>query len=202
VGYRLSQKAIFPAQIHDVKAAVRWLRAHAEDYGYDASRIGVAGTSAGGHLAALLGGSGGVEALEGTVGEHLEQSSRVQAIVDYYGPTDFVLRSQNQPKKTEDPRGSVYGLLGGKATERLDLARLASPAYHVSKDDPPLLIIHGDKDTTVCMDQSQRIADEYKRLGLDVTLEVVPEGGHGRGPYFEGEYRKKVIEFLNRHLRK
>lgn len=112
IGYRLTDKATFPAQIHDCKAAVRWLRAHASDYGYDASRIGVAGTSAGGHLALLLGVTNGKQELEGEVGGHLEQSSSVQAVVDYYGPSDFLLRSKNQPIKTEPPDSPVNLLLG------------------------------------------------------------------------------------------
>ncbi|WP_231616132.1 alpha/beta hydrolase [Novipirellula artificiosorum] len=202
VGYRLSQKAIFPAQIHDVKGAVRWLRAHAKDYGYDATRIGVVGTSAGGHLASLLGVSGGMEALEGDTGGNPDQSSRVHAVVDFYGPTDFILRSKNQPKKTEQEGGGVFHLLGGKASEKTDLARLASPVFHVSKDDPPLLALHGDKDTTVYLDQSERIVEEYGKAGLEATLITLPGAGHGRGPFFEGKNREKVVEFLNRHLRK
>src|SRR5262249_6673062 len=94
ISYRFSDRAVFPAQIHDVKAAVRWLRANQDKYGYDASRIGVCGTSAGGHLAVLLSTSGGVKELEGTIGGNLQQSSRVQAVVDWYGPADFILRSR------------------------------------------------------------------------------------------------------------
>lgn len=176
VGYRLTDKAIFPAQVHDCKAAIRWLRAHAADYGYDATRIGVAGTSAGGYLALMMGVTGKAgkasatskakndkHELEGKVGEHLEQSSAVHAIVDYYGPSDFVLRSQNQPSKTESEDGSVYKLLGGPASKHIALAKLASPVFHVTKDDPPLLIIHGEKDTTVKPDQAKRMADVYRK---------------------------------------
>ncbi|MBI1371965.1 MAG: alpha/beta hydrolase fold domain-containing protein [Phycisphaera sp.] len=201
IGYRLTDKATFPAQIHDVKGAVRWLRAHAKEYGYDVTRVGVAGTSAGGHLATLLGVTAGNKELEGDIGGNLDQSSRVDAIVDYYGPMDFVLRSQTQPSKTESPKGPVYGLLGGPASKNLELARLASPAFHVTKDDPPLLIIHGDKDTTVLHDQSQRILDVYKEVGLDASLEIVPGAGHGGKECFDAAYREKVAAFLNKHLR-
>lgn len=210
VGYRLTDKAIFPAQVHDCKAAIRWLRAHGADYGYDATRIGVAGTSAGGYLALMMGVTGKASAtnkakndrheLEGKVGEYLDQSSAVHAIVDYYGPSDFVLRSQNQPSKTESKDGSVYKLLGGPASKNLALAKLASPVFHVTKDDPPLLIIHGEKDTTVKPDQAKRMAEAYGQLKLDITLESAPGGGHGGSMYFKGKYRDIVAKFLRTHL--
>ncbi|MGE3806070.1 MAG: alpha/beta fold hydrolase [Gemmataceae bacterium] len=201
IGYRLSDKAIFPAQIHDCKAGVRWLRAHAKEYGYDATRIGVAGTSAGGHLALLLGTTAGDEKLEGSVGGNLDQSSRVQAIVDFYGPSDFVLRAKNQPSRGDAPGSPVRLLLGEPPSKNLELAKSASPAYHVSKDDPPLLILHGDKDGKVLLDQSERMVAEYRKAGLSVTLEVLPGAGHGGAAFFTPEYRKKVASFLMEQLR-
>lgn len=201
ISYRLTDVATFPAQIHDCKGAVRWLRAHAEEYGYDATRVGVTGTSAGGHLAAMMGvSSGGDEKLEGDVAGHLDQSSQVQAVVDYYGPTDFVLRSQNQPTKTEKEDSPVRLLLGVPASEDLEKAKLASPAFYVTEDDPPLLIIHGDKDTTVYLDQSERIAAEYEKLGLPVKLEVVAGAGHGGKECFSQPYRDQVAAFFKEHL--
>ena len=201
ISYRLTDKAVFPAQIHDCKAAVRWLRKHAGDYGYNADRIGVAGTSAGGYLSLFLGVTGGIAEYEGTVGGNLKQSSQVQAIVDYYGPSDFVLRSKNHPAKTEKPKSPVRGLLGKPASTDLRLAQQASPAYHVSKDDPPLLIIHGDKDRTVFLEQSKRMAEEYRGADLKVTMEIVAGGGHGGKAFFTAVYRDKVASFLNKHLR-
>lgn len=200
ISYRLTDKATFPAQIHDCKAAVRWLRAHADEYGYSAERIGVAGTSAGGHLALLLGVTGDDAAQEGSVGGNLDRSSRVQAVVDYYGPSDFLLRSQNQPSKTEKPDSPVRLLLGKPASEAVELARQASPAFHVTKDDPPLLIIHGEQDKTVNLDQSERMVAEYQRAGLEVALEVVPEAGHGGQACFTPQYREQVATFFERHL--
>lgn len=179
IEYRLSQEALFPAQIHDCKGALSWLRAHATEYGYDASRVVVSGTSAGGHLAALLGTSGGVAELEGDTGGNQNQSSRVQGVVDYYGPTDFVARSKSHPAKCEDPSGSVYQLLGGKVSEHLAAARLASPVTHITPDDAPLLILHGDKDTTVKLDQSEILRDRYREAGLEVKLVVIPGAKHG-----------------------
>ena len=113
ISYRLTDQAIFPVQIHDCKAAVRWLRANRETYGYSTEKVAVAGSSAGGMLAALLGTSGGVLNLEGNVGNNLDQSSRVQAVIDFYGATDFVLRSKTQPNRANEPGSVVHRLLGG-----------------------------------------------------------------------------------------
>jgi CubicO group peptidase (beta-lactamase class C family)/pimeloyl-ACP methyl ester carboxylesterase len=201
ISYRLSQQAVFPAQIHDCKAAVRWLRAHAADYGFSTQRIAVAGTSAGGHLATLLGVTGGVTALEGSVGKHTDQSSRVDAVVDYYGPMDFIQRTTSQPHKTIAEGSPVRMLLGGPANELVEQARLASPAFHVTADDAPLLIFHGAKDRTVLMAQSERIIAEYEQRGLPVSLTVLPDSGHGGQEFFEGDYRAQLLSFLNRQLR-
>ncbi|MCB1226057.1 MAG: alpha/beta hydrolase [Verrucomicrobiales bacterium] len=200
ISYRLSDEAKFPAQIHDCKAAARWLRdpANQEKYGYDATKLVVAGTSAGGHLSALMGTSGGVTELEGDFGS-LEQTSRVDGVIDYYGPSDFILRSKNQPAKTEDPKGSVTLLLGGPVSANLELAALASPVTHVSKDDPPLLIFHGDADKTVYLDQSERLLSAYHELGLDATLQVVKGGGHGFKETPPNEH-EQVLAFLKRVL--
>jgi acetyl esterase/lipase len=202
IGYRLSDKAKFPAQVHDCKAAVRWLRAHADEYGYNADRIGVAGTSAGGYLALMLGVTGDEEKLEWDIGDNTNQSSRVQAVVDFYGPSDFVLRSQNQPIKTEGPESPVFLLLGQAAGKNEKLARFASPAFHVSKDDAPLLIIHGEKDKTVFLDQSERMVEEYRKANLDVTMITVAGAGHGGKAHFTPENREKVAEFLRKHLQR
>ena len=133
IGYRLSGEAIWPAQIHDCKAAIRWLRGNAEKYHLDPDKIGVVGSSAGGHLVALLGAGGDASALEGSLGEHDDLSSRVTCVVDYYGPTDFrafaaVMQNANSP---------VARLFGGTGKE--EAAREASPVSYVSKDDPAFL---------------------------------------------------------------
>ena len=201
LSYRFSTTATFPAQIHDCKGAIRKLRAWADEYGYDASRIGVIGTSAGGHLAALLGTSGDVKELEGTVGGEAGQSSRVQAVIDFYGPADFPLRSKTQPSRAEKVGSSSYGLFGGPVSQRLELATQASSVTHVTPDDPPLLILHGDQDTTVLMDQSESLVAAYKKAGLKPTLVVVPGGKHGGNEFFSGENQKRVVKFLDAELR-
>ncbi|MEM9478031.1 MAG: alpha/beta hydrolase [Verrucomicrobiota bacterium] len=201
IGYRLTDVASFPAQIHDCKGAVRWLRANAEKYGYNAEKIGVVGTSAGGHLALLLGTSGDLKPLEGTVGGNADQSSRVQAIINYYGPSDFLLRSKTQPAKTENPAGSVYKLLGGKASENPTMAKLASGAWHVTEDDPPLLNIHGKKDKTVLFDQAERIKEVYEAAELPLEFIAPEDSGHGGKEFFSGELLEKVVAFLRKNLK-
>ena len=200
ISYRLSQQAPFPAQIHDCKGAIRWLRAHAEEYGYDADQVAVAGASAGGMLAALVGTSGDITELEGAVGGNLDQSSRVQAVIDYYGATDFILRSGNQPEKTDEPKGIVYKLLGGAVQENEALAKLASAAYQVSEDDPPLLVFHGERDGQVLPVQSRRIMEAYEAAGLPVEAHFLEHAGHGGGTFYHGEPAEQVLGFLHRFL--
>lgn len=199
VEYRVSHEALFPAQIYDCKGALRWLRANEGKYGYDASRVIVTGTSAGGHLAALMATSGGVAELEGVTGGNLDQSSSVQGGIDYYGPSDFVKRSENQPSKTDEPKGGVYRLLGGPVQENLEAARQASPVTYITADDPPLLILHGAKDKTVFLDQSEILAADYKEAGLDAQLHVEPENGHGWKKPTEAE-RELVLSFLKKQF--
>lgn len=201
VQYRLTDKASFPAQIHDCKGAIRWLRTHAEKHAYDAKKIGVAGISAGGHLVGLLGTSGDVKELEGNVGGNLEKSSRVQAVLDMCGPSDFLLRLKNNPKAVNPPDSPVAMLLGGPASEKQDIARLASPAQHVTKDDPPLLIFHGTKDPLVNPNQSGHLRDLYRKEDLEVTLELIPEGGHVPKEFWDKRHRDMALKFFDRHVK-
>jgi acetyl esterase/lipase len=202
VDYRLSPVAKFPAQVHDCKAAIRFLRAKAKQYGYDASRIGIAGSSAGGHLVAEIGVTNGHPKLEGTVGEHLDQSSSVHAIVDYYGPTNFLtILTQSTPHGLSVRVPALQLLLGSQPEENPALAKLASPVFHVDKNDPPLLIIHGDQDPQVPINQSHELHGHYKEFGLPVRLEVIHGGAHG-GPKFYDDARIKLVErFFEKQLR-
>lgn len=198
IEYRLSHEAIFPAQIEDCKGALRWLRAHAGEYGYDASRVVVAGTSAGGHLAALMGTTGNVDELEGDTGGNLEESTRVQGVINYFGPTDFLMRSRENPAKTEDPKGSVFKLFGGSVSQNRDIAAAGSPVHHITTDDPPLLVVHGTADKTVRVSQAHRIVNAYRENGLDVTLHL--EKGKGHGWALTDTEREIVLGFLTRIL--
>jgi len=201
ISYRLTDKAIFPAQIHDCKAALRWLRANESKYNYSAKKVAVAGSSAGGMLAALMGTSGDVKSLEGTVGGNNSYSSRVDAVIDFYGASDFVLRSKNQPHRANEPGSVVFRLLGGGADKKVELAKLASAAYHVSSDDPPMLVFHGDKDKTVLLDQSLRIQEVYNKSKLPLDLHILKGAGHGGKQFFSDENKEKMTSFLNKYLK-
>jgi acetyl esterase/lipase len=196
INYRLSQHAVFPAQIEDCKAAIRWLRANAKRYNLDAGHIGVWGASAGGHLVALLGTAGGVKELEGTNG-NLDESSRVQCVVDWFGPTELTTMGEEGDK----PGSPVALLIGGPAPENKEKARRASPLNYVSKDAAPFLIMHGDKDNIVPLRQSELLAEALKKAGVEVTLDVIKGNGHG-GPGFNSPESQKLIEtFFAKHLR-
>lgn len=201
VDYRLSPVAKFPAQVHDCKAAIRFLRAKEKQYGYDASKIGIAGSSAGGHLVAEIGVTNGHSKLEGTVGEHPDQSSSVQAIVDYYGPTNFLtILKQSTPHGLSVRVPALQLLLGSQPEENSALAKLASPVFHVDKDVPPLLMIHGDQDPQVPINQSHELHGRYKEVGLAARLEVIHGGAHG-GPKFYDDSRIEIVErFFAKHL--
>ena len=197
VGYRLSGQAIFPAQIYDCKAAVRWLRANSQQYGLDPNRFAAWGSSAGGHLVALLGTSGGVKELEGDVNQ-LQTSSRVQAVVDWFGPTDFLqITNESHNSEFNAADSPVTELLGGTVAEKTQLAAQASPITFVTKDAPPFLIMHGDQDQTVPIKQSLRFYNALKKAGVDATFIPVKGAGHGSlGPGAIGPVR----EFLRRTL--
>ena len=147
--------------LHDCKAAIRWLRAHAEEYGLDPERIGVWGSSAGGHLVALLGTTTEVASLEGDLGNP-EESSEVQAVCAWMAPTHILSMAALQPDMAA-PGGVLHKLLGGSPEERGELARLASPVHHVSGDEPPFFICHGDADKTVPYQQALTLYEACAR---------------------------------------
>lgn len=205
INYRLSGEATFPAQIHDCKAAIRWLRAHAKEYGYDATRIGVGGSSAGGHLVALLGTSGGDKPLEGTVGKHADQSSRVQAVLDMWGPTDFLQMDAhalpNARFKHNDPRSPESLLLGGPVLENKDKVAQANPITYIDKQDPPFLIVHGSKDPLVPVHQSQLLNTALKKANVPVQMIVVEGAGHGGREFNTPETNAQILKFLDQHVK-
>ena len=197
VDYRLTPVARFPAQVHDLKAAVRFLRARASDYGLDAEKIVIAGNSAGGHLAALVGVSNGHQDLEGSVGRHLGESSEVQGAVSYYGASNLTsILEQSTPHGLGVRIPALQLLLGAQPEDDPEIARLASPLFHVDASDPPLLLIHGDQDPQMPINQSHELDGRYQELGLSTQLEVVHGAAHG-GPEFYDERRFKILkEFL------
>jgi acetyl esterase/lipase len=196
IDYRLTDTAIWPAQIDDCRSAIRWLRDHAVEYGLDAQRIGVWGGSAGGHLVALLG---------TTVPPTDEKtSSRVSAVCDWYGPTDLLTMPANvlsEGRKLEDLASSNSAkLLGGSVRDRAELAAQVSALHHVSSDDTPFLIMHGGKDSLVPLEQSERLHKALQAAGVPSQLHVIPDAGHG-GKEFQTDTTRAIIrQFFDKTL--
>ncbi|MBK5291059.1 MAG: alpha/beta hydrolase [Acidobacteriia bacterium] len=201
VGYRLSPVARFPAQIHDLKAAIRFLRASEKVYGYDARRIAITGSSAGAHLATLVGVTNGHRDLEGRLGEHLDQSSDVQAIVSFFGASNLLtILSQSTERGVAMRAPALQLLLGGQPAENPVIAKLASPVFHVDARDPPLFLLHGDQDPQMPIEQSQEMQTKYREMGLPVQFEVVQGAGHGGAQFFDARRMRLVVEFLGKSL--
>lgn len=200
LGYRLSGDATWPAQIHDCKAAIRWLRGNATQYGIDPDRIAVIGSSAGGHLVAMLGTSGDVESLEGSLGDFPDLSSRVTCVVDFFGPANLLTMGDFPSSIDHNAATSPESkLLGGSVLERKDAAREASPQTYVTGDDAPTLILHGTADRVVPYDQSVQFDKVLQAAGVESLFISIEGGGHGGFESDETEARVKA--FLDRHLR-
>jgi acetyl esterase/lipase len=199
IEYRLSHEAIFPAQIEDCKCAIRFLRAHAQEFHLNSDRIGVWGRSAGGHLAALLGTTHDREELEGEGGWE-NFSSRVQAVCDWFGPTDF-LRINDFPRKISHGAADAPEalLIGGLVAENPEKAARANPIAYVTKDAPPFAIFHADDDFIVSLNQSQLLFEALRQAGVEVSLEIVKGGGHGKKFDFP-LLLAKLENFFSRHL--
>jgi acetyl esterase/lipase len=198
VEYRLSQHAVYPAQIEDCKAAVRWLRAHATEYELDPARVGAWGASAGGHLVALLGTTG--QTREFDTGENLDQSSAVQCVVNWFGPSDF-LHWGERSAGFEEAETAVSRLLGGLVKNKRDLARRASPVSFVSKESAPFLILHGDQDSLVPLQQSTVLHEALQKAGVPSQLVVLPGAKHGGAAFTRPERVQEMGEFLARYLK-
>jgi acetyl esterase/lipase len=209
LNYRLSQHAVYPAQIHDVKAAVRFLRARAGAYGLDPNRVGARGASSGGHLVALLGTSAGVPAIDGVLGP-AEQSVRVRAVIDWFGPTDFLQSDAHRlpDGATANLADSAQSRLIGAPIQSVPTkTQAANPIQYVSPDDPPFLIVHGDRDRTVPHHQSELLRDALKRAGVAVEMRTVVGAGHGGQaptpniPYQTEEMVRTMAAFFDRYVK-
>lgn len=201
VDYRLSTVARFPAQAHDIKAAIRFLRAHAADYDYPANRFVISGSSAGGHLAALIGVTNGNTELEGNVGGDLKTSSDIQASVILYGASNLttILR-QSTPHGLDMRKPALDLLLGGQPETVPELAKLASSVFHVDASDPPLLLEHGDQDPQMPINQSHELEGAYEQAGLPVVFKTMHGSAHG-GQAFTTEANLAFIDqFLRKYL--
>jgi acetyl esterase/lipase len=204
IEYRFSQHAIWPAQAHDCKSAIRFLRANAAKYGVDPDRFAVGGESAGGHLAALIGTSGDVADVEGDLGT-TGVSSRVHAVVDEFGPTDLTLMGEQSNGRSmiqhDAPDSPESRLMGGPIQEKQELAKTANPLTYVDKADPPFLILHGDQDNLVPLAQSEILAKALTDAGVEVTMQTLEGAGHGGPQFFSTESREQIKEFLAKHLK-
>lgn len=204
IDHRLSSEALFPAQINDCKAAVRWLHANGADYGVDADHIGAWGASSGGYLASLLGVTGNATPVESDAGI-TNEPGQVQAVVDFFGPTDLLkMQAHSLPGSwlNHDAANSPESLLvGAPIQENQEKAGQANPIRYVTRDAPPFFIVHGEQDPLVPCNQSERLFDALKQAQADVTFYKIAGAGHG-GPEFESDMmRAAVMAFLNKHLK-
>ena len=194
IDYRFSTQAVFPAQIQDCNRAISFLYDNADPYGFDKNRFAVMGFSAGGHLASLVGLSGNNDVksfyMPGT-----SSSFSIKAVVDFYGPTELILFPG-----ANDPNSPEGLLLGAAPLSRPDLAKAASPVTYVDKNDPPFLIIHGEKDESVSPKQSQLLSAWLNVVGVQNELIIVKDAPHYGEMFDSDEVRKKVISFLSQHL--
>lgn len=201
VDYRLSTQARFPAQVHDLKAAVRFLREHGDTWHLPTRKIVIAGDSAGGHLAALVGVSNGNAELEGEEGNDRKQNSDVQGIISFYGGSDLTtILQQSTPHGLSMRVPALELLLGGQPEALPVLARLASPVFHVDKADPPLLLLHGDQDPQMPVNQALELQGAYQRVKAPVQLEIVHGAGHGGATFYDAERLGVVKRFLREHF--
>ena len=197
--YRLAPRDRFPAQIEDCKAAVRWLRANAEKYHVNPQRIGAFGFSAGRHLACLLGVTRKDDGLEGD-GGNAEQSSAVQAVVSFFGPTDFT-----QPVWSKEVREQhLLPFLGGTADEKADVYRCASPLTYAGKNAPPFLFVHGTVDAIVPLQQSELMVKKLRQADVSARLITADGEGHGWGWSRENRLRSiaHMMVFFDENLKK
>lgn len=194
VGYRFSQDSIFPAQIRDCYAAVGYIFKHAAELGVDTARVVVAGASAGGHLASLVGMSLNNNRKDfGFGGRRIS----IKGVINFYGPGDiYAFHGDGGGYKADSVTSSVSRMLGASALVRPDLAKWASPATYVDRDDPPVLILHGDKDPVIHYYLAPLFYNVLRLAGVKATLVTIPGGGHG-GPEFSDAVRQaEVLQFL------
>ncbi|OOG78237.1 alpha/beta hydrolase [Algoriphagus sp. A40] len=195
IDYRFSTQAVFPAQMLDCNTAISYLYDHAKDYGFDRDRIALMGFSAGGHLASMLGLSKN-NAVDAFFMPGSSKAFDFKAVVDFYGPADLTLFPG-----AIDPKSPEGLLIGAAPLDRPDLAKIASPVSYIDKNDPPFLIIHGEKDDLVSPRQSQLLHAWLKVSGVPADLIVVPGAPHFGTMFDADEIRVRVMDFLKRELK-
>lgn len=203
INYRLAPKWSYPAQLDDCQRAVRWLRKNAKEFRVDPKRFGAAGASAGGHLSLLLGTR---EVRDDSDPELKGISSKVQCILSIFGPTDFTDERYIQASRNPVAGRALIDFLGKPYDEAPELWKEASPIHHVSPDDAPTFIIHGDQDLLVPLDQSVKFAEALKKAGIDVQIVVIKGMGHGPTTSEQREEFMKAVgqalEFFDKHLKR
>ncbi|GAB4035306.1 prolyl oligopeptidase family serine peptidase [Spirosoma gilvum] len=207
INHRSSSDAKFPAQIQDVKAAIRFIRANASRFGLDNSFIGITGWSSGGHLSSLTGTTNGIEKttvkglevdIEGSIGKFTQTSSHVNAVVDWFGPTDFLIMDQcGSSFSHNEAKSPESSLIGGPIQENPAKCALASPMSYVRNDTPPFLIFHGDKDPLVPHCQSEKLYERLQQEKVKSQLVIVPGGGHGPGVMIDTYYDRMLAFFTD-----
>lgn len=197
VEYRLSPVAKFPAQIHDIKAAIRYLRANANEWKLHTDTIVIAGASAGGHLAALAGVTNNNAQLEGTIGTHPDASSSIQGIISFFGASDLTtILSQSTPHGLSVRTPALKLLLGNLPDDVPELAQLASPVFHIDNNAPPLLLFHGDLDPQMPVNQSLQLLGAYEKAKCKVNFHTVHGAAHGGGIFFDEQRLAIIRTFL------
>ncbi len=197
IDYRWSTMATFPAQIQDCNQAVEFLYQHADKYKLDKNRFALIGFSAGGHLASLLGLSNNNK-VTAFYPEGQEPHFKIRLVLDFYGPSDLLTIKGNDSK---DPQNPVTLLLGATTRDRPDLAKNASPATYVDKNDPPFLIVQGEKDESVNPEQSSQLSLKLNSAGVKNELIIVPNAPHYGVMFDAANIRKKVFAYLKEYMK-
>lgn len=211
INHRSSRDAIFPAQIQDVKAAIRFVRANSQQFSLDNSFIGITGWSSGGHLSALAGTTNTTKTdkingldinLEGNLGKYTQTGSQVNAVVDWFGPTDFLIMDQcGSTMNHDDAKSPESSLIGGPIQENKEKTALANPISYVNKSNPPFLIFHGDQDPLVPHCQSEKLFEKLQSVNVKSELVLVTGGQHGPGVMID-KYYEQAISFFKNELKR
>ncbi len=210
INHRSSRDSIFPAQIQDVKSAIRFIRANAAKYELKGEKIGITGWSSGGHLSSMAGTTSGLRTGElngfkvdliGNSSSYSGTSDEVQAVVDWFGPTDFLrMDSCGSTMNHNDPKSPESSLVGGPIQENKEKTRLADPAFYVSSKTPPFLLFHGDKDPLVPICETEYFYAVLKSKRVNSTFIPVAGGGHGPGVMID-KYYDKMVEFFRQYIK-
>ncbi|MBT3602861.1 MAG: alpha/beta hydrolase [Candidatus Latescibacteria bacterium] len=198
IEYRTSNVAKFPAQLEDVKTAIRFLRANAENFGIDPSLIGIMGESAGGHLACLSGTTSGNGSFD--KGENLTESSDVQAVCAWYPAVDLEFETEEDVLESFGGIRPQDQLLGKRTAGKPEMARPANPKHYISKDCPPFLLIHGTDDNLVPPNHSEGLYNELVAIGSSADLVLIEGAAHATIEFFQPEVLEMITEFFQEHL--